>query len=113
MNQSQAPIHKIVYDARRYRELIPRVNKFCKDYVDEFDKNKYDWVKKDGYHHRIVAVLIATDYLQKLAGRQAKLAKQQGNTKLAEQHTKLAQEFAAKHREYRKERNELIKTKRW
>jgi len=113
LNRSQAPIHKIVYDARRYRELIPRINKFCKDYVDEFDKNKYDWVKKDGYHHRIVAVLIATDYLQKLAGRQAKLAKQQGNIELAEQHTKLAQEFAAKHREYRKERNELIKTKRW
>jgi hypothetical protein len=113
LNQSQAPIHKIVFDARRFRELMPRINKFAKDYVDEFDKNKYDWVKKDGYHHRIVAVLITTDYLQKITAQQAKLAQQQGNTKLAEQHTKLTREYAAKHREYKKERNELIKTKRW
>jgi len=98
LNQSQAPMQKIIL-ATRFPKLIPRVNKFCKNYVDDFEKNKDSWAKEDGYHHRIVAALMAGDYLYKLA-------KKQGNKKIAE-------DYAAKKQWCEKERIAALKTKRW
>ena len=77
LNPSQAPMQEIISDARRFSKLIPRINEFCKGYLDEFEKNKDSWAKQDGYHHRIVAAVVAADYL-------SKIAKKQVNTKLGE-----------------------------
>ena len=65
----------------------------------EFEKNKDSWAKQDGYHHRIVAALVAADYL-------SKIAKKQGNTKLGE-------DYNTKRKRYNKERTAVLKTKRW
>jgi len=113
LNPSQTPMQKILFAAARFHKLIPRVNKFCKDYYDEFEKNKNSWAEQNGYHNKIVAALIATDYLQKLTERQRKLAAKQGKKELAKKYTELAEEYAAKIEEYSKERNLRIKAKRW
>jgi len=99
LNPSQAPMQEIISDARRFSKLIPRINEFCKGYLDEFEKNKDSWAKQDGYHHRIVAALVAADYL-------SKIAKKQGNTKLGE-------DYNTKRKRYNKERTAVLKTKRW
>ncbi|MHC4423978.1 MAG: hypothetical protein ACYSWR_04850 [Planctomycetota bacterium] len=99
LNPSQAPIHKIVYAAAGHKKLIPRINKFCEEYVNDFEKNKDDWAKKDGYHNRIVAALVAIDYLRNIARKQ--------NNK------KLLAEYSAKRRQYGRERSAILKTKRW
>ena len=99
LNPSQAPMQKIVFTAARHRKLIPRINKFCKDYFDDFEKNKDSWAKEDGYHHRIVAALVAVDYLRNLARKQ--------NNK------KLLADYNVKRQRYRRERSAILKTKRW
>jgi hypothetical protein len=113
LDHSRVPMQKITYAALREPNLIPRVSEYCKNYLGEFNKQKSNWARKNGFHHRIVAALIAADYLQKLAIRQRRLAQKQGRTKLVEEYTELAEEYAAKIREYEKEGAAALKTKRW
>ena len=40
------------------------VQKFCRDYVNEFFENKDAWSQEHGYHNKIVAALVATNYLK-------------------------------------------------
>ncbi|MHC4394840.1 MAG: hypothetical protein ACYS1A_04225 [Planctomycetota bacterium] len=97
LNPSQTPMQKILLFAR-FTELKPRVDKFCKDYVDNFIKNKADWVKLDGFHHRIVAAMLACDHLRKVAEKQ--------------RNKELAKFYIAKRREFRNERGRVVKN-RW
>jgi len=90
---------KIIMLAARLPELGGRVNDFCKNYFDDFGKNKNDYIKQHNYHGRIVAALMAADHLEQVA-------KKQKNTKLAEF-------YADKQREYKNERTKLLKRKRW
>ena len=98
-NQSQTPMQEIIHVGSRFAELRPRIKVFCEDYFGEFTKNKNDWVKEDGYFHRIVAALNAGGYLRAIA-------KKQNNTELM-------QSYNAKMKEYKSEQNQLLKRKRW
>jgi hypothetical protein len=98
LNPSQTPIREILY-ATRFAELKPLVNDFCKNYSDDFERNKNLYAKQDGYLHRIWVALLTTDYLQRLAK--------------AQKNTKLAQFYGAKQREYSSEQKPLHKRKRW
>jgi hypothetical protein len=98
LNPSQTPMQKIIYTAR-YPELRDDVTRFCEDYLDDFEKNKQTWAKQHGYHHRIVAALIANGYLRDIAKKQKN--KKEVDFRLA------------KAREYRAERSRVIKNKRW
>ncbi len=98
LNPSQAPMGKIIF-AATFAELRPRVNKFCKDYIDDFTENKNRYAKQDGYHHRIAAALNAASYLQRIAETQ--------------KNTKLVQFYSDKTKEYNDERKQLLKRKRW
>ena len=98
LNPSQAPMGKII-SAATFTELRPRVNKFCKDYIDDFTENKNRYAQQDGYHHRIAAALNAASYLQRIAETQ--------------KNTKLVQSYSTKRKEYNNERKQLIKRKRW
>jgi len=98
LNPSQAPMQKIIF-AARYPELKPLVANFCRKYLDEFIENKDSWAQKDAYHHRIVAALIASEYLQRIS-------KQQKNTEQAKS-------YAARCKEYESRRRKLLRSKRW
>jgi hypothetical protein len=97
LNPSQTPMQKILLFAR-FDELKPQVERFCKDYCDRFLANKAVWIKQDGYHHRIVAAMLACDYLRKSAQKQ--------NNK------ELAEFYLTKQREFRRERSKVLKN-RW
>jgi len=99
LNPSQAPLGKIIMLSKRLPELRDRADDFCKNYVDDFVKNKNDYVKQHGYHERIVAALMAANHLQQVAEEQ--------------KNTKLAEFYAAKQREYKNERARLLQSKRW
>ncbi|UCC22954.1 MAG: hypothetical protein JSW23_02480 [Planctomycetota bacterium] len=97
-NPSQAPMREIIF-ASKFAELRPRINAFCKNYFDDFAKNKDLYAKQDGYLHRIWAVLIATDYLQKVAR--------------VEKNTELVQFYETRKQQYNKEQEPLRRAKRW
>ncbi len=97
-NPSQAPMREIIF-ASKFAELRPRINAFCKNYFDDFAKNKELYAKQDGYLHRIWAVLIATDYLQKVARM--------------EKNAELVQFYEAKKQQFNEEQKPLRRTKRW
>ena len=98
LKPSQAPMQKIMF-AARFAELKPHVNAFCKDYFDNFTKNKNLYAKQNSYSHRIVAALVVSDYLQRVA-------KKQKNAKLVEY-------YAVEKQEYENERKRVLKRKRW
>jgi hypothetical protein len=98
LNPSQAVMQVIVACAR-FPNLKPRVEKFCKSYIHEFEQQKEVVSKQDGYHHRTVAVSIACAYLRQQAVRQ--------------QDTELARYYEDKKRDYNKELKTLQQRKRW
>jgi hypothetical protein len=98
LHPSQAPIPMILSVAK-YAELQPFVSDFCKNYFDEFAKDKSLYAKQDGYFNRIWAALLAGRYLRESAAKQ-------GNTELV-------QFYDAKTKEYQSEQEPLQKKKRW
>jgi hypothetical protein len=98
ITQSQAPMRQVMF-AARFPELRAEAETFCKDYFDRFEKNKEDWAKQDGYHHRIAAVLNVCSYLREIARSQNK--------------TELANSYGTKMKLYQSERQELLRRKRW
>jgi hypothetical protein len=99
LNYSQVPMQKITYAALRDSKLMRRVNEYCEEYLEKFENEKKNWAKEDGFHHRIVAALIATDYLEKVA--------------LRRKDYKGAQKYSATKKKYAKERTKILGTKRW
>lgn len=98
LNPSHAPMQEVV-SAARFSKLKPIVDKFCKNYFDQFVENKQHYIKEHGYHNRIIAASIAYNYLQKVAKKQ----------KNAED----AKFYAAKNQEYRSEQKRILESKRW
>jgi hypothetical protein len=94
-NPSLAPMQEILYAAKS-KELSSRVDDFCKNYIEDFDKNKDVYTGRDGYGNRISAALAATNYLQRTA------ATGQG--------TEL---YADKSQNYKNELRKIQESKRW
>jgi len=100
LNPSQTPMQEIIYvGSRRFPELRPRIDEFCKNYFDDFTENKDSYVKEDGYFHRIVAALNAGSYLRAVADKQ--------------KNTKDIQFYDDKMKEYKSEQTRLLRRKRW
>jgi hypothetical protein len=97
-NPSPVSMQRVLF-ATKFEELRPRINNFCKDYVKDFTKNKNLYAEQDGYVNRLLAALFAYSHLEKIAKRQGQ-----------EKETKL---YATKNQEYKSERQDVIKSKRW
>ena len=98
LNPSQAATQVIVASGR-FPHLKPRVEEFCKSYIQKFEQQKEDISKTDGYHHRTVAASIACAYLRQQAARG--------------QDIELSRHYESKKRDYDKELQILQKRKRW
>jgi len=99
LNPSPAPMLEIILVATRFAELMPRINRFCKTYFDDFTKNKEHWAKRDGQHQRMKAARLAAIHLRKIARSQ--------------KNTELVQFYDARIKEYSNEQRQLIEAKRW
>lgn len=95
---SPVSMEKVLF-ATKFEELRPRIYVFCKDYVNNFTKNKNLYAEQDGYFNRLLTASVANSYLEKIAKRQGWA-----------QEAKL---YAAKSQEYEIEQREIIKSKRW
>jgi len=98
LNPSQSPMKEIT-EAAGFSELEPLVNDFCKNYTDDFIKNKNLYAAQDGYLFRLWSALIAVDYLRNVAEKQKK--------------PELAKFYSEKRMEYFKEQKPLVDEKRW
>jgi hypothetical protein len=95
---SQTPM-RAVLSAARFTKLRNEVVTYVRDYYNEFVETKDELAKKDGYHHRLVAALVAGNYLQNLAR--------------ASKNTKLAATYAENRKQFSGETRQVVKTKRW
>ena len=98
LKPSQVVVNKIII-ASKSPELKPRVDEFCKNSFDDFEKNKNSYVNQDGYHNRIVVALLTGKYLYRNA--------------MINKDKKLAKFYADKNKECQDERKALLATKRW
>jgi len=98
ISPSQAPLQGLMA-LSSYGNLGLQVYNVCKNYFEDFTKNKNIYAKKDGYYQRMIAALITCDYLQQIATNQKDQT--------------LAESYNAKMREYNNEINRLMNTKRW
>jgi hypothetical protein len=98
VSQSQASMRQIMF-AARFPELRVEAESACKDYFDQFENNREDWARQDGYHHRIAAALNVCSYLREVARSQKK--------------TDLVKSYDVKMKLYQSERQELLRRKRW
>jgi len=100
LNPSPAPMIEIVLvAARRFAEVKPRIDDFCKNVVDDFVKNKNLYTKRDGYRLRVEAVRLACMHLERVAQ--------------AEKNTERQEFYAAERRKCEEERNRLSDEQRW
>jgi len=97
-NPSPVSMQMILF-ATKFEELLPRINDFCKDYTNDFTKNKNLYAEHNGYVNRLLAALFANSHLEKIAKSQGQAEK--------------AKLYATKSQEYKTEQMEIIKNRRW
>ena len=98
-NRSPAPMLEIILVAARTQELIPQITEFCKDWIDDFEKNKDKYRAQNGYRLKLEAARLACVHLEKAAQ--------------AQKDAKFADTYVARMRDYTKERDGISDTKRW
>jgi len=98
-NRSPAPMLEIILVAARTQELIPQITEFCKNWVDDFEKNKDKYRAQNGYRLKLEAARLACIHLEK-AGQ-------------AQKDPKLADTYVARMRDYTIDRDGISETKRW
>jgi hypothetical protein len=54
----------------RYPALRPKIGEFLKRTVDDFLANKASYLSRGGYHHRVVAAIVAIEYLGPVAAKE-------------------------------------------
>jgi len=98
ISPSQAPLQELIA-LSSYGDLGLQVYNMCKNYFEDFSKNKDSYAQKDGYYQRMVAALVICDYLRQTAPKTKDHA--------------LAESCNTKMGEYNNEINLLMSTKRW
>jgi hypothetical protein len=63
ISHSQAPMQVLVHDAGRRPQLRAEVASYVKEYLDEFIANKDKYATEPGYVKKLVAAMIAADFL--------------------------------------------------
>jgi hypothetical protein len=99
LNPSPTPMLEVVLVAARFPDLIPRIDDFCRNVVDDFIKNRNLYTKQNGYRLRIEAVRLACMRLERVA-----------QTK---KNTERLEFYAAERRRCEEERNRLSDEQRW
>jgi len=99
LNPSPAPMVEIILVATRYAELKPRINEFCKDYVDQFVKNQKQLSRQHSYRHKVEACRLACAHLR--------------NGALAQNDTERVHFYDDLIKKCEKERDRLFREKRW
>ena len=98
LNPSEAPMFEILL-ARRFKKLRPRIDKFCKDYIDIFEKNKKLYIKQDGYYHKLRVAWRTSNHLEQIVREQRNI--------------KLAEFYASKEQKYNKELKKISQKRGW
>ncbi|MBN1788302.1 MAG: hypothetical protein JW806_07900 [Sedimentisphaerales bacterium] len=76
---SQVAALELVRTVRRYPQLADLLKDIFTQYFDDFLENQQDYMKKDGYRHRIIVSTIVADYLIKANRTNAALVKKYNN----------------------------------
>jgi hypothetical protein len=99
LNPSPTPMLEVVLVAARFPELIPRIDDFCRNVVDDFTKNRDLYTKQNGYRLRVEAVRLACIRLERAAQ--------------TEKNTERLEFYATERRRCEEERNRLSDEQRW
>jgi len=99
LNPSPAPILDMLLIGSRFVELHPRIDRICREYTDDFAKNKETYSQQDGYNLRIEAARLALLRLEQIMTAQGK--------------TEEAEAYRLRWMAYEAERNVISMRKRW
>jgi len=88
-----------ILSAAKSSRLRARIGDLCRVYFQQFSENKARYAEEDGYYHRLMAALMASNYLKKLAEK--------------EKNATDAKSYAGKVQEYRNELKETTGSKMW
>ena len=97
INPSQMIVIELFGAARRHREFGPTVAAFLKKYFEDFETNKDKYAAKDGYRNRLIAAMLAGNYLDSVNSKDSEAADRYKN----------------KVKKYSEEQKNLQKTSRW
>jgi hypothetical protein len=95
---SQASIQAVIA-ASRNPDLKPFVDQTCKRYYDDFMDNKAKYLRQNAFHDRIVAAMLAADYLGEVAASLGDAG--------------LMKNYRDQIIELKTEREELLESKKW
>lgn len=98
LRPSQFAMRQIVRNAK-FTGNRDRVNDFCSQYLDDLAENRTRYVRMHGFENRLVAALVACDYLR--------------NISRARREPEPAGFYQDLHRRYARARKELLASKRW
>lgn len=96
---SPAAMIEMLLVAGRYGELVPRIDQVCAGYATDFEKNKKNYAKQDGYSLRLEAARLTLLRLEQVA-------RSRGDTGGAESCKNGSDQ-------YEQERDRLAERKRW
>ncbi len=99
MKPSPTPMLELIIIAARLPEVKADVEKLCKDFVDDYAKNRAKYSRQCGYRLRTEAVQLAYAHLQKAAQTQGD--------------TDLTRFYGEERKKCLRERNRLSEQKRW
>jgi hypothetical protein len=64
---SAAPMMEMLLIGSRYAALQPRIDAFCAEYAEEFEDNRAEYARQDGYNLRLEAARLALIRLEQVA----------------------------------------------
>jgi hypothetical protein len=64
LQPSQLPLLEL-FGVARSPDFLAKVDGLIKTYMIDFEKNKDNWLKQDGFNNKVVAAIIGATYLQK------------------------------------------------
>ena len=79
INPSQIVVMELFDAARMHKELGRVTAGILQKYFEDFDANKNDYVKKDGYRNKLIAAMLAGNYLGNISHKKPELAESYTN----------------------------------
>ena len=95
LKPSQIPLVELL-TAARYPEFKAQVEAMLKEFVEKFDQEGDRYTQTDGYNNKLVAAIIAANYLERTSND-----------------PRLTESYRDKSDEYRKRQSEAMESSRW
>jgi hypothetical protein len=75
-SSSRAPLYEMIVVSMNHPEYAPAVETKCREYLENFSKNKAEWRKLDGYRRKAEAAHLASAHLEQIYSQKQRPTKE-------------------------------------